>query len=98
MGVVNGVLELPAKSRTAGVGMSRLDEVIGEAKKECAITGAHQSLGSFWEGFVLVKIEAAVLIALLAFAGTERKMALLGDFFEVFLHGRVLGSRRVIAI
>ena len=98
IGVMDGFLKIVAETGAAGVGMSGFDEVIREPEKEGAVARAHEFLGGFRQGLVLMKAEAAVLIAFGAFTGAEGNVALLGDFFESLGHARVIGGVRGIAM
>lgn len=86
VGVVDGIFKFTLKAVATRVGVSGFDKVVDQSKKEGAVAGTHESLGGVWKCLVLVKGEAAVPVGFFAFAGAERKMPLLGDFFEDFRH------------
>ena len=98
VGMVDGVFEFAFKIYASGVGMGGFDEVVDETKKESAVARAHECLGGFGKGLVLMKGQAAILVALFALAGAERKVAFFWDFFKGFGHRRVLEASSSIAI
>lgn len=98
IGMVDRFLKIPTKRRAPGIGVSGFDEVVRKSKKEGAESGPHERFGGLGKGLVLMKAEAAILIALRAFTGAKRNVALLGDFFESLGHARVIEGVRMIAM
>ena len=98
VGMVDGVFEFAFKIYASGVGMGGFDEIVDETKKESAVARAHECLGGFGKGLVLMKGQAAILVAFFALAGAERKVAFFWDFFKGFGHRRVLEASSSIAI
>lgn len=96
--MVDRVFEFAFKVLAAVVGMRGFDEVVDEAKKESAVARAHECFGGFGQSLVLMKGQAAILIALFALTGAERKVAFFWDFFKGLGHRRVLEASSSIAI
>lgn len=88
--MVDDVFEFASKVVVASVRMGSFKEVIDEAKEESAVARPHEGFGCSGKSFVLMKGQAAILIALFALAGTERKVTFFGDFFKGLGHKRVL--------
>lgn len=70
VGVVDGGFEMGSQVRFAGVGMGGFDEVVGEAEKVGAKTGAHELLRGLRLGPTEMEWLAAGAIGLPALAGT----------------------------